>query len=116
MKLTLLYNAAAHFAAMEQYPDGLINELTKSGTESFKALCWAIGELSAQAAASRKFLGLETPDPITKEKAAAILRPTDLIPAKTAVFEAVARGLGSRNDEEEVDEVLLELQKKTGIA
>ena len=41
-KYNYVYNAAAHFAAMEKYPEGLWAELVKPGKAGFDALCWAL--------------------------------------------------------------------------
>lgn len=109
----LLYNAAAHFAAEEKFPDGLIPAITAPGTEGFRAVCWVLSELSMQAELYRRYMGYDPAEPISEAKALAILRPLDVIPARAAILDAVSRGM--RNGEEgEVDEVLLEIQKKKG--
>ena len=112
MQYHLLYNAAAHFAAQEKYPDGLGAAIAATGMDGFDAVCWALGELSMQAELYRRNLGYDAAPALNEETARSILRPRDVIKAKTAIYDAMLRGLGDHEDEE-VDEVLLELQKKT---
>lgn len=116
--LELVYNAAAHFHAAEKYPEGLVAELKKPGSESFDALCWALGEMTLQGELVRRYMG-ETPREIpTAENFKLALRPNQLAKATAMVFEELARGLGMGNDEdEEIDLVLMEInkQKKTKI-
>lgn len=124
-KYSFVYNAAAHFAAMEKYPDtedpdteekkgGLVNAVLQGGIAGFDALCWALEELSTQGELVRRNMGYDKQEPISAQTARVALKPYDVIAAKGLVMEAVAKGL--RNDEDEnneVDEVLAELQKKT---
>lgn len=108
----LLYNAAAHFSAADRYPEGLINELRKPGSLSFDALCWAMGEMAKQAELMRRHMG-ETPQAVPTETDFRMnLRPTQLPKATEMVFEALASGMGARDDEEEIDMVLCEIQKQ----
>lgn len=111
MQFRLLYNAAAHFAAEDKYPDGLIPAITSPGVEGFRAICWVLGELSTQAELYRRYMGYTPEEPLTEDRARAILRPLDIIPARAAILEAVSRGMRGGEDQE-VDEVLLEIQKK----
>lgn len=113
--LTLVYNAAAHFHAAEKYPDGLVEELKKPGIESFEALCWALGEMALQGELMRRHMG-ETPKEMpTAENFMLALRPNQLAKATTMVFEELARAMGAGDEDEEIDLVLLEInkQKKT---
>lgn len=110
MQYHLLYNAAAHFNAQDKYPDGMIGEVLKPGRAGFSAVCWALGELSMQAELVRRDFGYDHEKPMTEEFAKAHLRTPDIVAARAAIIEAINRGLGDSGDE--VDEVLLELQKK----
>lgn len=110
----LVYNAAAHFAAMDRYGDGLINAITQKGLAGFDALCWALEELSTQGELIRRDMGYDHAEPIKSENAKKYLRPTQILSAKQAVINAILGGLSIGDDDtQEVDEVLLELQKKT---
>ena len=114
-KWNLTYNAAAHFAAKEKYPNGLLQELAASGEESLDALCWALEELSRQGERIRRSLGYDPIQTLKAEDFKNLIRPVDLLPAKTAVLDAVNKGRApTQEDEKEIDEVLAELQKKTG--
>lgn len=115
MEYRLLYNAAAHFAAAERYPDGLLNEMSKPGPTGLAALCWAVAELGQQAELARRAMGYD-PGPLPAEsEVMATLMPKDILSARKAVLDAMTRGLGDAGDGE-VDEVLLELQKKKAPA
>lgn len=115
MEYRLLYNAAAHFAAAERYPDGLLNEMRKPGPAGLAALCWAVAELGQQAELARRAMGYD-PGPLPAEsEVMATLMPKDILSARKAVLDAMTRGLGDAGDSE-VDEVLLELQKKKAPA
>ena len=111
----LVYNAAAHFAAQERYPEGLSEALSAPGGKGFEALCWAVGELSTQGELIRRDMGHDKKEPLTAEYVRLHLKPSELLAAKSAVIEAMIRGLNSGDEDEEVDEVLAELQKKTEV-
>lgn len=113
--IRFLYNAAAHFAAEEKYPEGVINELRKKGAESFNALCWVLGETAKQAELMRRYMG-ETPEEVpTEEEFRLKLRPSQIHEASEIVLNTIVKGLrgDEEDEEEEIDEVLLEMQKKT---
>lgn len=114
--LKLVYNAAAHFNAAEKYPDGLVAELKKPNTESFEALFWALAEMAKQGELVRRYMG-ETPKKTpTAEEFKTILRPNQINKVTQMVFEELARGLGGTEDDEEIDLILVEFEKKTNDA
>lgn len=94
MEYRLLYNAAAHFAAAEKYPDGLLNEMSKPGPAGLAALCWAIAELGRQAELARRAMGYDPGDMPEEGTIMARLMPKDILPARKAVLDAMTRGLG----------------------
>lgn len=111
-----VYNAAAHFAAAEKYPgpEGIYAELKKGGREAFAATCWALAEMAKQGELVRRHMGetpRETPD---AEMFALELRPRQVVAAQGIVVDAIRDGMSNKDDADEVDEVLAELQKKTG--
>lgn len=113
--IRLLYNASAHFAACEKYPDGLIKEMQKPGAESFDAMFWALTETAKQSELYRRFLGERPRKILTEAEWRTILKPGQMAKAAEIVLQAVIAGLGDgTDDEEEIDEVLMELEKKTG--
>lgn len=109
----LLYNAAAHFNAAEKYPEGLVNELQKTGAESYEALFWAFSEMMKQAEMIRRFMG-ETPNTYySPEELKLIMRPNQIPIASEMVFRELANALNTPGENEEIDLVLQEFQKKT---
>lgn len=111
--LKLVYNAAAHFHAAEKYPDGLIEALKQPGIGALEALCWALAEMALQGELMRRYMG-ETPrETPTAEQFMVGLRPNQLARATEMVFQELVNGLGSRNEDDEIDLVLQEIQKKT---
>lgn len=111
----LLYTAAAHFAASEKYPDGLVKEMQKESAEAFDAVFWAFAEMAKQAELYRRFMGEEPRRILTEEEWRLTLRPAQIKRATARVLEALTKGLVDKEDDEEqeIDEVLLELEKKT---
>ena len=110
----LLYNAAAHFSSLEKYPDGLVPELLKKDKSSFDALCWALAEMARQGELYRRYIG-ETPKEYPTEETFAIgLRPNQITAAYELCMAEIAKGLAKPDEEnEEIDLVLMEIQKKT---
>lgn len=110
----LLYNALAHFHCMEKYPDGIIQAISEDGEESLYATCWALRELHTQYNLSQKALGYEPEQNITESAFLTQLKIHQVVEAKTMIISAVIHGMKAEDDpNEEVDEVLQELQKKT---
>lgn len=112
-KYRFTYNAMAFFNAQERYPDGLAQEVFKEGKEGLDALCWALEELSTQGDLVRRSLGYDKGEILTAEMARAQLKANDVPKAKLLVLDALKRGMGEVDEEDEVDLVLMELQKKT---
>ena len=113
-KYSYAYNAAAHFAGVEKYPDGLMLELQKPGTDGFNALCWALAEMSMQAELIRRDMGYDRREPLDENKLRALMTFKNIPKAREIVMNAIIKGLGKgTEDGEEFDEVLAELEKKT---
>jgi len=110
----LLYNAAAHFAAAEKYPDGLMKELQKIGVASYEAAFWTFAECAKQAELWRRFMGEKPRKILTEAEWRMAIKPAQIEKMVEKVIEAISAGLAQDKDEdEEIDEVLLELEKKT---
>lgn len=109
----LTYNAAAHYAGQEKYPAGLANAIIETGRPGFDALCWALSELSTQTELIRRDLGYDKRPILPPDYFARTLKLPDVVAAKGEVIKAITRGLNAGDENDEVDEVLLELQKKT---
>lgn len=106
-----VYNAAAHFAAANKYPGGLMQEMIKP--DGFDAICWALEELSTQGELIRRDMGHDKQAPLKSDVAKRLLMPYQIPEAKNIIFSAIAAGLNPPDADEEVDEVLAENQKKT---
>lgn len=116
-KYNYVYNAAAHFASIEKYPEGLTKEFDKKGTREFNALCWALAEMSTQAELVRRDMGYDPHEPLSEEKVRVWLTFRNIQTAREIVLNAIIKGLGKgTEDGEEFDEVLAELEKKTETA
>lgn len=108
-----VYNAAAHFAAMDKYPDGLWAELVKPGKAGFDALCWALAETSMQGELIRRDMGRDKSETLAEDKLRMYLKPRQTNEARSIILTAMTKGLNSGDEDEEVDEVMAEIQKKT---
>ena len=112
-QLHFLYNASAHLAAQERYPDGLLDAMSKGGAEGMKALAWAVAELSTRGEQVRRLEGYDKGKLWTADKVEACLLPSQIVQARQMVLDAVMHGLKAPEDEHaEIDEVLAELEKK----
>lgn len=111
----LLYNMAAHLAAVDKYPEGLMDELRKSGKASFDAMYWAFAECAKQAELYRRFLGESPRRILTEADWRLLVKPGQSGKMTEMLLTAIAKGLGdSSDDDQEIDEVLAELEKKSG--
>lgn len=108
------YNAAAYFASLDKYHEGLIDELRKPGQAGFEALCWTLAEMAKQAELMRRHMGETPEEPPTEEDFRIGLRPGQIGAASKIALEAIVKGMrGGEDDEDaEIDEVLVELQKQ----
>lgn len=111
-KHDFVYNAEAHFAAVEKFPDGLVKTLSKNNKESFEALCWTLAETAMQAELIRRDLGHDKKQPPTEAYFRTHLMPRDIREAHMLMFNAIQKGLRKDDEDEEVDEVLEEIEKK----
>lgn len=112
-KYHFLYNAAAYFATQEKYPDGFFELLMRNDTEGLEALCWVLQEMSEQGELMRRYMGYDKEETFKASEAIVKMRPKDIGAARAIAMTAMDVGLDSSpDDEEEVDIVLVELQKK----
>jgi len=112
---TFLYNADAYFKAQERFPDGFISLLLKQDKEAFDTLVWFLAEMSLQGELVRRYMGEDKKDFLTEEKVRHLMTVKEMPEALKVVVSTIQKGLEIETDEdEEIDEVLAELQKKTG--
>ena len=92
-----------------------VSLITQPTQEGFEALCWAVAELATQGELLRRHMGYEPRELLTAEKVRRELAPHQVTQAISFVMAAVIHGIHEPSDaDDEVDEVLEELQKKTG--
>lgn len=113
---TFLYNADAHFKAMERYPEGFFATILQNDIDGFNAVCWGLAEMSMQGELFRRFQGEDKKEYLTEAKVRNSLTIPDMPEAVRILIEAINKGMKTGDDDEEIDEVLMELQKKTGTS
>lgn len=113
-KYEFVYNAEAHFKSIDKYPDGIMEAMQQKGKAGFDALCWLLAEMSMQGQLVRRDLGYDDGEVLTEKKIKTHLKITELNAAREVALSAIVKGLkGDGNEDEEVDEVLAEIEKKT---
>lgn len=111
---TYLYNADAYFKAEEKYPDGFFQTLLRRDKQGFDAVCWGLAELSMQGELVRRYQGCDAEEYLTEEKVRHFLDIKEVPRAVEVLVDAITKGLSiNSKEDEEIDEVLMELQKKT---
>lgn len=113
-KYSFVYNAEAHFKGVDKYPDGIMEAMQQKGKAGFDALCWLLAEMSLQGELIRKDMGYEPGEVLTEKQIKTHLTIPELNEARGIALSAVVKGLrGDGKEDEEVDEVLAEIEKKT---
>ena len=113
-KYHFLYNATAYFDTMDKYPEGFFEIMSKNNKEGLEALCWVLQEMSEQGELLRKHMGYDANPTFDAKEAIIKMRPKDIAAARALAMTAMDVGLHSEDDEDdELDIVLVELQKKT---
>jgi len=117
----LLLNAAALFDAYDHFGEkgDLLERLSGTSKESFDDTCWMLAKLAQQGEAYRRYTGMDRQPMLTEDRARALLSPQALLLAREAIREAYYLGFARtvhREDDEDIDLGLLELQKKTASA
>lgn len=97
--------------------EGEEKELTEAvfdeSSGAYPTFCQILSAIQNAGELYRRYAGHEKGPVLTKEQVQAVLLPWELVEAKKAVMEAVLAGLQREEPEEEVDEGLAELEKKT---
>ena len=92
-----------------------VSLITQPTQEGFDALCWAVAELATQGELLRRHMGYEPRELLTAEKVRREHAPHQVTQSISFEMAAVIHGIHEPSDaDDEVDEVLEELQKKTG--
>lgn len=114
---SLLLTGAALFDAYDRFGDkgDLMDHLTGTSRESFDNTVWMLVNLAKHGEAYRRYMGEDAVPMLSVEQAVQTMGPRDVIVARAAIREALSTAFArtERSEEEEIDEGLLELQKKT---
>ena len=113
-KYHFFYNADAHYKAEQLYDHNFFTILLSGTAESFNAMCWGLAETSLQGELYRRYQGLDKGEYLTEEKVRTMLTVNEVPIALDILMRAISEGMDAETGEdEEIDEVLMELQKKT---
>lgn len=105
-----LYDIYEHFGKEVS----VFDNISGNDKAAFDAVCWYLAKLSEQGELARRWEGHEAMEFLTEADFRTIMTPKDFPAAKLAVIRALNQGFGREiEDDEPVDLVLLELQKKT---
>lgn len=113
----LLMTGAALFEAYDRFGDkgDLLDHIVGADTRSFENTVWMLVNLAKHGEAYRRYMGEDALPMLSVEGALCTMGPRDVVVARAAIREAIDSAFARepRNEEEEIDEGLLELQKKT---
>lgn len=105
-----LYDIYEHFGK----ETSVFDNISGSDKAAFDAVCWYLAKLSEQGELARRWEGHEAQELFTEADFRTLMTPSDFPAAKLAVIRALNMGFGREvEDDEPVDLVLLEMQKKT---
>jgi len=112
-KYEFVYGAEVHFAGVEKFPGGLMKEMDKKGRAPFDAMCWVLAAMAEHAELLRRDLGHDKREVPSADYFKLHMKLKDIMPAKQIILNCIAKGLrGETDEDEEVDEVLAEIEKK----
>lgn len=110
----LLYNGYAFFDVMEKVGENPQKAILEATKEGFAALCTVFTTLAVCGELSRRQEGYDKGLLLTEERCKMLLSIRDIPVARSACMEAMINGFKTESDPDEiVDEVLIEIEKKT---
>ena len=110
----LLYNGYAFFDVMEKVGENPQKAILEANKEGFSALCTVFSTLAVCGELSRRQEGYDKGLLLTEERCKMLLSIRDIPVARAACMEAMLNGFKTEPDPNEiVDEVLMEIEKKT---
>ena len=112
--LRMLCNMDVYFDIIDKCGNlaALTEQLGDAGRIGYEINCWLAASMAEAGELARRADGYE-PEPILPEKALRVCLPPKDYPAlQIAVMQAITRGF-AREEQEDYDEGLAELQKKT---
>lgn len=115
----LLLTGAALFEAYDRFGDkgDLMERITGTDSESFQNTVWMLVTMAKHGEAYRRHMGEDARPMLSVDTAMRTMGPRDVIRARVAIRQAFAAGFERKetSEEEEIDEGLLDLQKKTEL-
>lgn len=122
--LHLFFNGEAMFRCneldngLEEGKPDYISRMLQNDLEGKRVLCKVAGILAEQGELCRRYLQYRPERIPTEEELNLLLTPMACIGLRTAVMQAVNEGFGSLglDDDGDIDEGLLELEKKTKLS
>ena len=110
----LLYNGYAFFDVMEKVGENPQKAILKANKEGFSALCTVFSTLAVCGELSRRQEGYDKGLLLTEDRCKMLLSIRDIPAVRSACMEAMINGFKTESDPDEiVDEVLMEIEKKT---
>lgn len=113
----LLFNAAAMFTIDELRGEQTIVDITQTNDKASVEILFKTAEiLSEQGELTRRKLGYDKGTFLTADDLHTMAQPVDIMLLRLAVYRAITIGYDreSEDDDQEVDLVLQEIEKKTG--
>ena len=113
----MAYTVEAMLELEEEFGEvgGMISKLSTNSREGLAVLVKCLEVMSREGEAARRAVGYEAGRIPREEQIRPLITPNKRVELAEAVAEAVSKGLMTEVEEEEVDLVLLEIQKKTEI-
>lgn len=113
----LAFTGEAMFAIKDEFGGAseLLSAMNADSREGYVATCKAAAILTEQGELARRHMGYTPADIVDADEIAATSSPSEYMTVKAAIPVAIALGYGReiKDEDEEVDLVLVELQKKT---
>lgn len=112
-----LFNNRAYFRLQDDFPEDVIDTISDDTSRTgFKLALEVFSMLCEEGNAVRKRYGYEPGAVLNMEDAEYDLMPMDIVKLKNAIYATIAAGYGqelSKDETEETDVWLVELEKKT---
>lgn len=113
----LVYNAEAYFDVQEQIGDDVYIKIVSPGRDGWETAVAAAVILLEHGELCHRYLGYDAQKIPTADTIRAVVQPYDIVTFKNKILDAMNRGVRREVEPaEEIDEGLLELEKKTEIA
>ena len=112
-EMNLLYNGNAYFELKDRWGDEIVSTLSGQNGNPMECLADTLYTMAREGELVRRLNGYDKQPIPSKEYIKITLKVKDFYPTVEAVMQAINDGLKTESDvDEEVDEGLLELQKK----